>query len=63
LGVYEENFDYIQIGTYQPGSNPNLDLAIQLMPQIERFLKQDIDELSTFDEALAGLRGLMAGRI
>jgi flagellum-specific ATP synthase len=62
LGVYEENYDYIQIGTYQPGSNPQLDLAIQLMPQIQKFLKQDINELSTLDEALAGMNELLAGR-
>ena len=63
LGVYEENYDYIQIGTYQQGTNPQLDLAIQLMPQIERFLRQDIDEVSTFDEALVAVRGILAGRM
>lgn len=62
LGVYEENYDYIQIGTYQPGSNPQLDLAIQLMPQIQKFLRQDINEMSTFDDALAEMDALLAGR-
>lgn len=62
LGVYEENRDYVQIGTYQPGSNPQLDLAIQLMPQIEKYLKQDMDERSNHDEAVTGLRELLAGR-
>jgi len=62
LGVYEENYDYIQIGTYQQGTNPQLDLAIQLMPHINKFLKQDINEMSTFDEALAGMNELLAGR-
>ncbi len=62
LGVYEENYDYIQIGTYQQGTNPQLDLAIQLMPHIHKFLKQDINELSEFDEALAGMNELLAGR-
>jgi flagellum-specific ATP synthase len=62
LGAYEENRDYIQIGTYQAGSNPQLDQAIQLMPQIEKYLCQDMDQLSTHDEAIAGLRELLAGR-
>lgn len=51
LGVYQENFDYVQIGSYQPGTNPQLDEAIRLMPAIEQFLKQDRSELSDLDQA------------
>ena len=62
LGTYQENFDYIQIGSYQPGSNPLLDQAIQLMPAIEAYLKQDIDEKTTLEDALRGLSGVFNSR-
>lgn len=60
MGVYQENFDYVQIGTYRPGSNPMMDQAIALMPLIESYLKQDINELTTFDEALSRLYAILA---
>lgn len=60
IGVYEQNFDYIQLGTYQSGTNPQLDLAIQLMPQIEKFLRQEIDEVSNLEDAVNGLNSLVA---
>ncbi len=62
LGVYQENYDYIQIGSYQPGTNPTLDAAIGMMPAIETFLKQDVNERSTMDKALEGLRMLFRNR-
>jgi flagellum-specific ATP synthase len=56
IGVYQENIDYIQIGSYQQGTNPTLDAAITLMPAIEQFLRQGIDERSSLQEALQGMR-------
>ncbi|MEZ4742026.1 MAG: FliI/YscN family ATPase [Bdellovibrionota bacterium] len=60
ISVYNENFDYLQIGTYQAGSNPTMDLAIQLMPKIERFLRQASNEKSSLDEALMNLRSIFS---
>jgi len=40
--VYQQNQDLIQVGAYEAGSNPDLDLAIQLRPQMEEFLRQDM---------------------
>jgi flagellum-specific ATP synthase len=59
LGVYQENFDYVQIGSYQAGTNPALDEAIRLMPAIERFLKQDRSELSSFKVSMERLGGIL----
>ena len=36
----EENKDLIDVGMYQPGTNPKLDTAIEMMPQINAFLQQ-----------------------
>lgn len=61
LGVYQENYDYVQIGSYQSGTNPTLDEAIRLMPRIEKFLRQDRSELSSLDAAKAQLEGIFGG--
>ncbi len=55
LATYQQNHDLIQIGAYQAGSNPLLDRAIAIMPQLESFLKQDTDEFSTMKDAISGL--------
>jgi len=55
LAIYQQNLEVIQIGAYQSGANPILDRAIAVMPQIEQFLKQEVDHLSTMDEAISGM--------
>jgi flagellum-specific ATP synthase len=55
MGLYEENIDFINLGQYQFGTNPKLDRAIRLMPEIEKYLKQDVDDLTTPEEAITGL--------
>ncbi len=62
MGVYQENYDYIQIGSYQHGTNPTLDAAIKLMPAIETFLKQGINEKSTMEKAMEGMKKIFAGK-
>lgn len=62
MGVYQENYDYIQIGSYQQGANPTLDAAIKLMPAIESFLKQGINEKSTMDKAMEGMKKIFQGK-
>jgi flagellum-specific ATP synthase len=62
MGTYQENFDYVQIGSYQSGTNPTLDVALQLMPQIEGFLKQGINELSTIGEAKEAIKRIFRAK-
>jgi len=61
IGVYEENIDLVQIGGYQPGNNPSLDAALSLMPAIERFLKQGINERSSMDQTLVDMQAIFKG--
>jgi flagellum-specific ATP synthase len=61
MGTYQENFDYVQIGSYQAGTNPTLDTAIRLMPSIEKFLKQDRTELCSYEKALEQLAVIVHG--
>ncbi|MGV6817943.1 MAG: flagellar protein export ATPase FliI [Thiotrichales bacterium] len=61
--LYQKNEDLINMGIYQTGSNPELDLAISKYPQFTRFLRQDLHELSSFDQTLAVLSQTIAGPV
>ena len=58
LAVYREARDLINIGAYQPGSNPQIDRAIALVPKINAFLKQAVNEPVGYEHAIAQLQGL-----
>jgi len=53
--TYKEQEDFINIGAYQKGSNPKIDLAIKKYPLISNFLRQDISEKSDFENTLLEL--------
>ena len=56
---YQRSRELITIGAYAPGSDPQTDLAIQLMPQIERFLCQEIGDRCSLFEARGALDRLL----
>jgi flagellum-specific ATP synthase len=59
LAAYREHEDLISIGAYRRGANSRVDAAIDLLEDIELFLRQRIDEPSSLDETqmrLAELR-------
>ena len=58
LGAYEEKADLIQIGGYQPGVDPMLDQAITLKGNIDNFLKQNQNDLSTEDSTIDGMQNI-----
>jgi len=58
LAVFREARDLINIGAYQPGSNPQIDRAIALVPKINAFLKQAVNEPVSYEEAIASLQAL-----
>ena len=45
---------------YQPGSNPQLDLAIQMMPTINAFLQQKTSDSVNMDGTINTLKQMMA---
>ena len=57
--LYQQNADLIQVGAYEAGTNPDLDLAIALRPQMDMFLRQDMDHGLTYAETLHLLRQIM----
>ena len=60
MAVYEENIDLLLIGAYKHGSNPELDEAIAHMDKINAFLKQAVDEKSTYAETVNKLLSIMS---
>lgn len=53
--VYQQNKDLISIGAYAPGSNPEIDTAMNLMPVMTQFLQQGMSEIIPYDECLSHL--------
>lgn len=60
MALYAESEDMITVGAYQKGTNPELDKAIDLHPQIERFLMQEEAEKTSIGETLTAF-GKLAG--
>ena len=52
LATYAESEDLINIGAYRPGSNKNIDFAIEKIDAVNEFLLQEVDTKYTFEETL-----------
>ena len=59
LSLYEENKDLINVGMYVPGTNPSLDVAIQMMPQVNDFLQQKTEDSVTMETTIQTLIDMM----
>lgn len=60
LGVYADSEDLISVGAYRSGTNPEIDEAIARRPAIERWLCQQVNETSTFEESKTSLLNLFS---
>jgi flagellum-specific ATP synthase len=64
LTIYEDMAELIRLGAYKAGTNPEVDNAIRLYPQLEAFLAQSKNEqarLSQGYEALSAILGSAQG--
>ncbi|MBR1616653.1 hypothetical protein IJ670_00730, partial [bacterium] len=59
MALYRENKDLIDVGMYQQGSNPRLDVAIELMPQINAFLQQRTTDIVSMETTIQALKDMM----
>lgn len=48
VAAYQEKEDLISVGAYQPGSDPVVDTAVRLRPDINAFLRQRPDEAADY---------------
>ena len=58
MSLHAEIEDLVSIGAYQSGASAAADLAVEMMPEIRRFLAQDIAERAEFAAAKASLLAL-----
>jgi FliI/YscN family ATPase len=59
LAAHRDAEDLIQIGAYVKGRNPDVDRALDLMPRILDYLRQDRAEDATFNDSLRSLADLL----
>ncbi|MES9903832.1 MAG: flagellar protein export ATPase FliI [Sedimenticola sp.] len=53
--LYRQNQDLINVGAYESGADELIDAAIEAMPSMERFLRQDMSSSVTMEKSLADL--------
>lgn len=60
VAQYETSRDLIEVGAYREGTNPVVDRAIKLVPEIEKFMAQRPDESESRAAAMKRLSGIMS---
>jgi len=55
LASYREAEDLINVGAYVKGSNSKIDLAIEVVPKLEQFLKQNMGEDTDISDSVSGM--------
>jgi len=60
LGTYRDASDLIQIGAYVAGSDAKVDAALALVPKLNAFLRQGMNEPTPFGQVKARLTALLS---
>jgi flagellum-specific ATP synthase len=61
LATYRDAEDLVNIGAYVAGSNPEIDMALKIMPKIQAFLKQGLLEESAFEDIVPLMTAVLKG--
>ena len=56
--TYQRSRDLISVGAYEVGSDAKIDLAIDAMPQLDAYLKQDYRHCLDLQQSLGDLMSL-----
>lgn len=56
--VYRQHADLVNMGAYAAGSDPKIDAALEIYPQLMAFLRQDLGSPVSFAASLAALADL-----
>jgi flagellum-specific ATP synthase len=60
LTIYEDMAELIRLGAYKAGTNPEVDEAVRLYPQLEAFLAQSKIERATLSQGYDALSAIMS---
>lgn len=58
--LYQQNKDLIAIGAYTQGSDPRIDQAIKVVPVINFFLQQQMQEVIPYEQSIGQLKEIIA---
>jgi flagellum-specific ATP synthase len=58
MAIYTEAKDLIDVGAYQKGNNPKIDLAIKFIDKINEFLKQSVNDYCPYEQIESLLKEL-----
>jgi flagellum-specific ATP synthase len=59
--IYEDMAELIRLGAYKAGTNPEVDHAVKLYPQLEAFLTQRKDERTDLADGYTALSAILDG--
>ncbi|MCX7046227.1 MAG: FliI/YscN family ATPase [Candidatus Sumerlaeota bacterium] len=60
MAIYRESETLINIGAYSKGTNAEIDEAIAIMPMVNKFLRQEIEDKSDLSSSVQSLAQLCA---
>ena len=63
LAARQDVKELVEIGAYVSGTNPDADRALQLWPQMQSFLQQDLNEGSENDVSWSQLAAILGGAV
>lgn len=59
VSTYKDSEDLINIGAYVRGTNPTIDESLMKIPEINKFLRQQITEHSSYEETMMQLKQIL----
>ncbi len=59
MSTYEDMAELIRLGAYRRGSDPKVDRAIEIYPELDKFLAQRPDEKTSLDEGYKRLAQIL----
>jgi flagellum-specific ATP synthase len=62
MATYADMEELIRLGAYRPGSSPEVDEAIRLMPLLEDFLRQRKEEATSLGDSYIRLAEIVDGQ-
>jgi len=61
MTIYEDMAELIRLGAYKAGTNPEVDEAVRLYPQLEAFLGQTKSERASMADGYNALAAILGG--